>query len=96
MPIGIFVPRIWHCLPESVERSGRVSAALNTKSAAEKISYNSMGTLVFLTKVAIYSALLLVCPGKADMEVLLFARVNQALNLCCACCWLLLAVINLE
>lgn len=30
------------------------------------------------------------------MEVLLFAWVNQAFDLCCACGWLLLAVINLE
>lgn len=79
-----------------MEQSGWVSAALNTKSAAEKISHSSGGSLVFLTKVVIHSALLLVCPGKADMGVLLFAWVNQAFDLCCACGWLLLVVIILE
>lgn len=96
MPLGVLVPRIQHCPPEAVERPGQVSTVVNTKSAAEKISHNSGRSRVFLTEVVTYSVLLLVCPGKADMGVLSFAWVNQALDLCCACGWLLLVMIILE
>lgn len=51
---------------EAVEGSGQVSAALNTKSTAERISHNSARSFVSLTK-AVKCFVLLVYSGKADM-----------------------------
>lgn len=96
MPLGVLVPRTQHCPPEAVERPGQISTVVNTKSAADKISHNSGQSRVFLTEIVTYSVLLLVCPGKADMGVLSFAWVNQALDLCRTCGWLLLLMIILE
>lgn len=64
-PLGHLFPGCSNTL-ESVEGSDQVSAALNTKSATEKISHSSAHSFVSLTKAVKY-CVLLVYSGKAEV-----------------------------